>query len=147
MRSGTCCATTPAAPRRWHSPVTAGLGRQMLSRDLGDDLAASSGVRVSPARFGLIVVAVALTAKVTAASGPIAFISLVAPQIASLPPVDVVSMDHAEPSMETPQTYDSEEFADPVRRLRGHGLFRLPDLSGAGVTDVQRGEPQTLERT
>ena len=64
-----------------------------------------------------------------------------------MPPVDVVSVDHAEPSMEPPQNYDSEEFADPVRRLRVHGLFRLPDLSGAGVTDVQRGEPQVLERT
>lgn len=58
------------------------LSRPMRQMELGDDLAASYGVRVSPVRFGLIVVGVALTAAVTAASGPIAFISLVAPQIA-----------------------------------------------------------------
>lgn len=58
------------------------LSRPMRQLELGDDAAASQGVRVSPARLGLIVVGVALTATVTAASGPIAFISLVAPQIA-----------------------------------------------------------------
>ena len=58
------------------------LSRPMRQMELGDDAAASQGVRVSPTRLGLIVVGVALTATVTAASGPIAFISLVAPQIA-----------------------------------------------------------------
>ncbi|MFD4636477.1 FecCD family ABC transporter permease [Lentzea sp. NPDC058436] len=58
------------------------LNRPMRQMDLGDDAAASQGVRVQPARLGLIVVGVALTATVTAASGPIAFIALVAPQIA-----------------------------------------------------------------
>ncbi|MFI6483640.1 FecCD family ABC transporter permease [Nonomuraea sp. NPDC050663] len=58
------------------------LSRPMRQMELGDDAAASQGVRVSPARLGLILVGVALTATVTAASGPIAFISLVAPQIA-----------------------------------------------------------------
>ncbi|MEV0523954.1 iron chelate uptake ABC transporter family permease subunit [Streptomyces sp. NPDC050439] len=58
------------------------LSRPMRQLQLGDDAAASQGVRVSPTRFGLILVGVALTATVTAASGPIAFISLVAPQIA-----------------------------------------------------------------
>ncbi|MBM2621869.1 iron chelate uptake ABC transporter family permease subunit [Actinoplanes sp. LDG1-06] len=61
---------------------TAVLSRSMRQMELGDDTAASQGVRVSPARLGLVVVGVALTATVTAASGPIAFISLVAPQIA-----------------------------------------------------------------
>ncbi|WP_232662780.1 FecCD family ABC transporter permease [Pseudonocardia sp. TRM90224] len=56
--------------------------RPMRQMELGDDAAASQGVRVSPARLGLVVVGVALTATVTAASGPIVFISLVAPQIA-----------------------------------------------------------------
>ncbi|GLZ09369.1 iron-enterobactin transporter permease [Actinomadura sp. NBRC 104412] len=55
--------------------------RQMRQLELGDDAAAAQGVRVSTARLRLIVVGVALTATVTAASGPIAFISLVAPQI------------------------------------------------------------------
>lgn len=58
------------------------LSKPMRQLELGDDAAASQGVRVSPARLALIVVGVALTATVTAASGPIAFISLVAPQIA-----------------------------------------------------------------
>lgn len=58
------------------------LSRPMRQLELGDDAAAAQGVRVSPVRLGLIVVGVALTATVTAASGPIAFISLVAPQIA-----------------------------------------------------------------
>ncbi|MEV6345659.1 iron chelate uptake ABC transporter family permease subunit [Actinoplanes sp. NPDC051851] len=58
------------------------LSRPMRQMELGDDAAAAHGVRVSPTRLGLIVVGAALTATVTAASGPIAFISLVAPQIA-----------------------------------------------------------------
>jgi iron complex transport system permease protein len=58
------------------------LSRPMRQMELGDELAAAQGVWVSPARFALIVVGVSLTATVTAASGPIAFISLVAPQIA-----------------------------------------------------------------
>ncbi|MFC4068660.1 FecCD family ABC transporter permease [Actinoplanes subglobosus] len=58
------------------------LSRPMRQLELGDDAAASQGVRVPSVRLALIVVGVALTATVTAASGPIAFISLVAPQIA-----------------------------------------------------------------
>jgi iron complex transport system permease protein len=58
------------------------LGRPMRQMEVGDDAAASQGVRVSAVRLWLIVVGVALTATVTAASGPIVFISLVAPQIA-----------------------------------------------------------------
>jgi iron complex transport system permease protein len=55
--------------------------RPMRQLELGDDAAAAQGVRVSATRLGLIVLGVALTATVTAASGPIVFISLVAPQI------------------------------------------------------------------
>ncbi|MFC3759503.1 FecCD family ABC transporter permease [Tenggerimyces flavus] len=58
------------------------LSRPMRQLELGDDAAASQGVRVTAVRLGVIIVGVALTATVTAASGPIAFISLVAPQIA-----------------------------------------------------------------
>ncbi|XVV14955.1 FecCD family ABC transporter permease [Actinoplanes sp. CA-131856] len=58
------------------------LSRPMRQMELGDDAAAAHGVRVPAVRLGLIVVGVALTATVTAASGPIVFISLVAPQIA-----------------------------------------------------------------
>ncbi|WP_240642174.1 FecCD family ABC transporter permease [Microbacterium sulfonylureivorans] len=57
------------------------MSRAMRQLELGDDTAAAQGVRVSATRLGLIVVGVALTATVTATSGPIAFISLAAPQI------------------------------------------------------------------
>lgn len=59
----------------------AALSRPMRQMELGDEAAASQGVRVAKVRLGLIVVGVALTATVTAATGPIVFISLVAPQI------------------------------------------------------------------
>jgi iron complex transport system permease protein len=62
--------------------LATGLSRPMRQMDLGDDSAAAHGVSVGRTRLGLIVVGVALTATVTATSGPIAFISLVAPQIA-----------------------------------------------------------------
>ncbi|WP_086826428.1 iron chelate uptake ABC transporter family permease subunit [Allokutzneria sp. NRRL B-24872] len=62
--------------------LAAMLSRPMRQLELGDEAAASQGVRVAPARLGLIGVGVALTATVTAASGPITFISLLAPQIA-----------------------------------------------------------------
>jgi iron complex transport system permease protein len=62
--------------------LSAMLSRPMRQMEVGDAAAASQGVRVSPTRLGLIVVGVALTATVTAASGPIVFVSLVAPQIA-----------------------------------------------------------------
>lgn len=58
------------------------LSAPMRQMELGDDTAASQGVRIMPARLGLVVVGVALTASVTAAAGPIAFIALSAPQIA-----------------------------------------------------------------
>ncbi|MFT4011747.1 MAG: iron chelate uptake ABC transporter family permease subunit [Nocardioidaceae bacterium] len=57
------------------------LSRPMRQLELGDDAAAAQGMRVGPTRLALILVAVALAATVTAASGPIVFISLVAPQI------------------------------------------------------------------
>lgn len=50
--------------------------------ELGDDAAAAHGVHVEKARIGLVLFAVALVAIVTASTGPIAFISLAAPQVA-----------------------------------------------------------------
>ena len=60
-------------------PMLAFRTRQL---DLGDDAAAALGVRVEPTRILLILVGVVFTAVVTAVAGPIAFISLAAPQIA-----------------------------------------------------------------
>lgn len=50
--------------------------------ELGDETARSHGVRVEPTRFAVLIVGVMLTAVVTAATGPIAFIALSAPQLA-----------------------------------------------------------------
>ncbi|MFT4264155.1 MAG: iron chelate uptake ABC transporter family permease subunit [Nocardioides sp.] len=61
--------------------VAGALSRPMRHLELGDDAAAALGVRVASVRLSLILVGVGLTATVTAAAGPIAFISLVAPQI------------------------------------------------------------------
>lgn len=66
---------------------------QLDALHLGDDIAVGLGVRVNGARAALLAVSVALAAVATAAAGPIAFVALVAPQIAlrlvhgSRPPV------------------------------------------------------------
>lgn len=58
------------------------LSRGLRQLELGDDTARATGVRAEPVRLTAVVVGVALTATVTAAAGPIAFVSLAAPQIA-----------------------------------------------------------------
>jgi len=69
------------------------------------------------------------------------------------PPVDVVTIDHAEAGLEPPQVYEAPEPAEePVtvleveRKLRVHGLFRLPDLTttGSGVARAKRQVTRTL---
>lgn len=50
--------------------------------ELGDDAARALGIRANRVRAAAVTVGVALTALVTAAAGPIAFIALAAPQIA-----------------------------------------------------------------
>lgn len=63
-------------------PSTILLARPMRQLEMGDDAARASGVNANRTRALLMVLGVALTATVTAAAGPIAFISLAAPQIA-----------------------------------------------------------------
>jgi iron complex transport system permease protein len=63
-------------------PVTMLLSRPLRQLELGDDVARAHGLRVEPARLGILVVGVALMALVTATSGPIAFVALAAPQVA-----------------------------------------------------------------
>ncbi len=63
-------------------PATLALARPLRSLELGDDAARGLGTRVELARLGLIVVAVALSAFATAATGPVAFIAFVAGPIA-----------------------------------------------------------------
>lgn len=82
-----------------------------------------------------------------------------------VPPVDVVSVDHAEAGLEPPQVdpddppeaadespgaaADEPAAADQVgeveRRLRVHGLFRMPDLT-TGQSGVARTEQQPTQR-
>lgn len=63
-------------------PVAAALARYLRLLELGDDTSKGLGVRVEWARSSLLLVAVCLAAIATASAGPVAFIALVAPQIA-----------------------------------------------------------------
>ncbi len=54
----------------------------LVTRHLGDDQAGGLGLRVEPARLGLLTLAVALAALTTAVTGPIAFVAFIAPPIA-----------------------------------------------------------------
>ena len=62
--------------------ITGGLARGMRALELGDDSGRQLGVRAESTRLGLVIVGVALSATVTSLAGPIAFVSLSAPQIA-----------------------------------------------------------------
>ncbi|CAD5922021.1 MULTISPECIES: iron chelate uptake ABC transporter family permease subunit [unclassified Streptomyces] len=59
-----------------------GVVRPLVHLEMGDDTALALGVNAQRARLTATVTGVALTALVTAAVGPIAFIALAAPQIA-----------------------------------------------------------------
>ncbi len=63
-------------------PAAVVLARHLRTLDLGDDAAAGLGTRVDLVRSGLLLVGVALAAVSVSAAGPIAFVALVAPQIA-----------------------------------------------------------------
>ncbi|MDN5915583.1 MAG: iron chelate uptake ABC transporter family permease subunit [Pseudonocardia sp.] len=62
-------------------PAALVLSRSLRLLELGDDLARTLSPRIEPARVGLLAAAVGLAALATAASGPIGFVALVAPQI------------------------------------------------------------------
>ncbi|MGL3807662.1 FecCD family ABC transporter permease [Paeniglutamicibacter sp. R2-26] len=57
-------------------------GNRLHMLEMGDDAATALGVPVERTRLGMIVLAVLLTAATTAIAGPIAFVALVAPQLA-----------------------------------------------------------------
>jgi len=63
-------------------PLVAVARRGFAQLELGDDAAKALGVHVERRRLTMTVLGVALTAIVTAAAGPIAFVALVAPQVA-----------------------------------------------------------------
>ncbi|MEU4804693.1 iron chelate uptake ABC transporter family permease subunit [Actinosynnema sp. NPDC023587] len=62
-------------------PAVLALSRTLSVLDIGDEGATALGVRVERSRLALIVTAVGLTAVATACAGPVAFVSLVAPQV------------------------------------------------------------------
>ncbi|GGF50172.1 ferric enterobactin transporter FepG [Azorhizobium oxalatiphilum] len=80
--------------RTWSHAVPAGLGLLLLApvalayarrldiTEMGDDAASQLGVGVERLRLVMVVAAAGLTAIATAATGPIAFIALAAPQLA-----------------------------------------------------------------
>lgn len=63
-------------------PLVLGHGRALRMMEMGDDAAYALGVRVERTRLVLMGCAVLLVAVATAAAGPIAFVSLSAPQLA-----------------------------------------------------------------
>jgi iron complex transport system permease protein len=63
-------------------PATGALSRSLRGLELGDDAAAGLGIRVEPARLGLIGAGVALAAAATAAAGPVAFVAFLSGPVA-----------------------------------------------------------------
>lgn len=59
-----------------------GLARHVRMMEMGDDMAGALGLSVGRTRLWLMVVGVMLIAAATAATGPVVFIALAAPQIA-----------------------------------------------------------------
>ncbi|MFN8203948.1 MAG: iron chelate uptake ABC transporter family permease subunit [Solirubrobacteraceae bacterium] len=64
------------------APLVAALVPRLAVIELGEDAARGLGVDVQRSRLAMLAVAVALTAVATAATGPIAFVALAAPQLA-----------------------------------------------------------------
>lgn len=62
--------------------IACALSGKMHLLEMGDDAAVALGVRTGRVRLSLVALGVAFTAVATAAAGPIAFVSLAAPQLA-----------------------------------------------------------------
>lgn len=64
------------------APLVVAARGPLRQLELGDDAAAAHGVRVERARMAILGLGILLIALVTAATGPIAFVALTAPQVA-----------------------------------------------------------------
>lgn len=64
-------------------PVLLGLSRNLSQMEMGEDAARALGIRTERTRILAMAAAVGLTAVATAAAGPIVFVALAAPQLAS----------------------------------------------------------------
>jgi iron complex transport system permease protein len=62
-------------------PLATWLGRDLRMLELGDDVGRALGVRAERTRLIAVIVGVGLAAVATAATGPIAFVALTAPQL------------------------------------------------------------------
>ena len=62
-------------------PALMACARKITYMEMGDDSASALGIPVERYRFGVLILGVALTGVAVAATGPIAFIALAAPQI------------------------------------------------------------------
>jgi iron complex transport system permease protein len=63
------------------TPLLLIMSRRLQLLEMGDESAQSLGVRVNRSRLLLVILAVAVCAVATAATGPVAFVALAAPQI------------------------------------------------------------------
>jgi len=63
-------------------PLAIWLGRDLRMLELGDDVGQALGVSAERTRLAAVLVGVGVTAVATAATGPIAFVALAAPQLA-----------------------------------------------------------------
>ncbi len=64
-------------------PIAALAANRLRMIEMGDDIARQLGVHVERTRFGMIACAVLLVGVATGAAGPIAFLALAAPQLAT----------------------------------------------------------------
>lgn len=64
--------------------LCAGTGRALNLLQLGDDMAAGLGMRVSRTRFVLLTISVLLVAPVVAVAGPISFVAFLCPHLARM---------------------------------------------------------------
>ncbi|MSS85346.1 iron chelate uptake ABC transporter family permease subunit [Actinomycetaceae bacterium WB03_NA08] len=65
------------------APLVIALGRRATLMEMGDDMSSQLGISVERTRLALIALAVILAGLATGAAGPIAFVALAAPQLAS----------------------------------------------------------------
>ncbi|NWJ27305.1 iron chelate uptake ABC transporter family permease subunit [Rhizobium sp. Td3] len=76
-------ALTVMAGASFLIPISAFAVNRLRMIEMGDDIARQLGVQVERTRFGMIACAVLLAGVATGAAGPIAFLALAAPQLAS----------------------------------------------------------------
>lgn len=75
-------AVTGAVALAVAAPLLVAYGRRLAVLEMGDDAATALGVDGERSRLVLVAISVGLAAAATAAAGPVAFVALIAPQLA-----------------------------------------------------------------